>query len=194
MIHANLDFNLGMVNPSGIGSILYRIRKRDITAWPAIVNDPDAESTTTAADLAKYVGSFTLASGKCWQKIYSTQGKGSINSEVIGEDDCKMFNNKASFSYPDLTPEAIGFLKASVNDDYVYIVKAAGRFHVIGSPDYPSKTSTSGPGSGDTAGSSKGFIFEVECPDVTPLPLYEGDLVTDEGTLAISTGVFTPAN
>lgn len=193
MKHANLDFNVGRVNPSGIGTTVYRIRQRYITGWPTIENDPDKDNTIDEADMSTLNGSFTLDTGKYWQKIYSTQGKGSITSETTGDTDSKMFINHASFSFPDLTPEALGFSKVSVNDDYVYIVKAAGRYHVIGSPDYRSVT-TIAPTSGDAAGSTKGVVFTVDCPDVTPLPVYEGNIVTEDGSLNCSTGVFTPAN
>ncbi len=193
MKHANLDFNIGRVNPSGIGTTVYRIRQRYITGWPTIENDPDKDNTIDEADMSTLNGSFTLETGKYWQKIYSTQGKGSITAETTGDTDSKMFINHASFSFPDLTPEALGFSKVSVNDDFVYIVKAAGRHHVIGSPDYRSVT-TIAPTSGDAAGSTKGIVFTVDCPDVTPLPVYEGNIVTEDGSLNCSTGVFTPAN
>lgn len=193
MKHADLNFNIGRVNPSGIGTTVYRIRQRYITGWPTIENDPDKDNTIDEADMSTLNGSFTLDTGKYWQKIYSTQGKGSITSETTGDTDSKMFINHASFSFPDLTPEALGFSKVSVNDDYVYIVKAAGRYHVIGSPDYRSVT-TIAPTSGDAAGSTKGVVFTVDCPDVTPLPVYEGNIVTEDGSLNCSTGVFTPAN
>lgn len=193
MKHANLDFNIGRVNPSGIGTTVYRIRQRYITGWPTIENDPDKDNTIDEADMSTLNGSFTLETGKYWQKIYSTQGKGSITAETTGDTDSKMFINHASFSFPDLTPEALGFSKVSVNDDFVYIVKAAGRYHVIGSPDYRSVT-TIAPTSGDAAGSTKGIVFTVDCPDVTPLPVYEGNIVTEDGSLNCSTGVFTPAN
>lgn len=193
MKHANLDFNIGRVNPSGIGTTVYRIRQRYITGWPTIENDPDKDNTIDEADMSTLNGSFTLATGKYWQKIYSTQGKGSITAETTGDTDSKLFINHASFSFPDLTPEALGFSKVSVNDDFVYIVKSAGRYHVIGSPDYRSVT-TIAPTSGDAAGSTKGIVFTVDCPDVTPLPVYEGNIVTEDGSLNCSTGVFTPAN
>lgn len=193
MKHANLDFNIGRVNPSGIGTTVYRIRQRYITGWPTIENDPDKDNTIEESDMSTLNGSFTLDTGKYWQKIYSTQGKGSITAETTGDTDSKMFINHASFSFPDLTPEALGFSKVSVNDDFVYIVKAAGRYHVIGSPDYRSVT-TIAPTSGDAAGSTKGIVFTVDCPDVTPLPVYEGNIVTEDGSLNCSTGVFTPAN
>lgn len=186
----NLDFNIGSVNPSGIGTTLYRIAKRDITSWPGIIDDINEEEATVDK-LAKYDGDFVLATGKVWDKIYSTQGKGKLTYESVGETDCKMFTNHATFSFPDLTPAALGFSKTAANDDYVYIVKSAGRYHVIGSPDYRSTTSPAGD-SGDSAGSAKGITFTVDCPDVTPLPLYEGKVELKEGTLDLSTGTLTP--
>lgn len=188
----NLDFNIGSVNPSGIGETIYRIRKRYINGWPTIDNDPDSSSEITEADLASYKGDFVLQQGKYFQKIYSTQGKGSITSEPTGETDSMMFINHANFSFPDLSPVALGFSKASVNDDFVYIVKSAGRFHVIGSPDYRSTTKPA-PGSGDQPGSAKGVVFTVDCPDVTPLPVYKGKIVLADGTFDCDTGEFTPA-
>lgn len=188
----NLDFAIGGINPSGIGATIYRIAKKDITAWPTINDDPNA-ATGTVASLSKYSGNFTLAESAVWDKLYSTQGKGKVTFEVTGEVDCKMYTNKASLSFPDLTAEALAFCKAAANGDFVFIVKAAGRFHVIGSPDYRAVISPSGD-SGDAAGSAKGVTFEVECPDVTPLPLYEGTLTLADGSLDCSDGSFTPSN
>ncbi len=186
----NLDFRIGSVNPSGIGTTIYRIAKRHITSWPTIVNNTD--DAEGAEDLVKYDGDFVLAANAVFEKIYSTQGKGKLTFESTGETDCKMYLNKATFSFPDLTPAALGFSKAAVNDDYVYIAKAAGRYHVIGSEDYRSVT-TPGGDTGDAAGSAKGVTFNVECPDVTPLPIYEGTIKLADGTLDLATGVLTPA-
>lgn len=187
----NLDFAIGGINPSGIGATIYRIAKSAIVSWPTIVNDPTA--TGAVSTLSSYSGDFTLATDAVWDKLYSTQGKGKITFEVTGEVDCKMYNNKASLSFPDLTAEALAFCKAAANGDFVFIVKAAGRYHVIGSPDYRAVISPTGD-SGDAAGSAKGVTFEVECPDVTPLPIYAGELVLADGTLDCATGTFTPAS
>lgn len=186
----NLDFAIGGINPSGIGATIYRIAKSAIVSWPTIVNDPTA--TGAVSTLSSYNGDFTLATDAVWDKLYSTQGKGKITFEVTGEVDCKMYNNKASLSFPDLTAEALAFCKAAANGDFVFIVKSAGRYHVIGSPDYRAVISPTGD-SGDAAGSAKGVTFEVECPDVTPLPIYAGELVLADGTLDCATDTFTPA-
>jgi len=188
----NLDFAIGGINPSGIGATIYRIAKSKIVSWPSINDDPNAgEGAVTS--LSKYSGSFVLADAAVWDKLYSTQGKGKATFEVTGEVDCKMYTNKASLSFPDLTAEALAFCKAAANGDFVFIVKAAGRYHVIGSPDYRAVISPSGD-TGDAAGSAKGVTFEVECPDVTPLPLYEGKLELADGELDCADGSFTPSN
>lgn len=185
----NLDFAIGGINPSGIGATIYRIAKSAIKQWPSIGNDPSSEGEVKS--LSCYDGDFVLADGAVWDKLYSTQGKGKITFEVTGETDCKMYNNKASMSYPDLTAEALAFSKAAANGDFVFIAKAAGRYHIIGSPDYRAVLNPSGD-SGDAAGSAKGISFEVECPDVTPLPIYEGTIKLADGELNCATGVFTP--
>lgn len=187
----NLDFNIGSVNPSGVGETIYRIRKRLIKSWPTIVDEPDkAGADDVVTDLSTYKGDFTLADGAYFDKIYSTQGKAQLTFEATGETDCKMYTNHLSAYYPDLTPEALGFSKTAANDDYVYIAKSAGRWHVVGSPDYRSVTQPTGD-SGTSAGSAKGITFAVDCPDVTPLPIYKGKIVLKDGTLDLATGEFT---
>lgn len=188
----NLDFNIGGINPSGIGVTIYRIAKKDITSWPTVNDDPNGSGSGSGDSLSKMVGDFTLASGKKWDKMYSTQGKGKATYETVGETDCMMVNNKLTASFPDLTAEALGFSKAAMNGDFVYVVKSAGRYHVIGSKDYRTVTQPAGD-TGDAAGSAKGCSFEVTAPDVTPLPIYQGVIVTADGSLDCATDTFTPA-
>lgn len=190
MDYKDLDFKIGCVNPSGIGETIYAVRKRDIKSWPKLVDDPDSTEAKGPGDLVSLVGDFILQEGKKFIRIYSTQGKGKLTFEPIGETDCKMFTNKASYSFPDLTPEAVGFSKMSVNDDFVYISKSAGRWHVIGSPDYRTVTAISGD-TGDAAGSAKGLSISVECPDATPLPIYLGKINLANGDFDCAKGEFT---
>ena len=183
----DIGFPIGSVNPSGIKDTVYAIPKQYIKKWPTIVND-----LGQAASLKKYTvmeGNFILVDGKTWIRIYTTQGKGKITFEPQGETDCKMFVNKATLSYPKLTDEARALAKFSVNGDLIYCVKHDGKYYIIGSEDYRTEASPSGD-SGDAPGSSKGMPFEISCPDVTPLPVYEGTLALCDGTLDCSTGEF----
>lgn len=186
----NLDFKNGSVNPSGIVPIAYRIRRDYISAFPTIVDTPDEE--TTVAQYASYAGDFVLVAAKKWEKIYSTQGKGKVFFEPVGETDSRMYMNKGTLSFPDLTDEARAYAKDAANGDYVYIIPTPNkRYHLLGSPDYRVTSSISGD-SGDAPGSAKGLTIALECPDVTPLPRYAGALILSDGELDCDTGIFTP--
>jgi hypothetical protein len=186
----NIDWKNGKINPSGIVPIAYRIAKADITSWPTIEDDPEVAATVGA--LVNYTGDFVLALGKVWDKIYSTQGKGKATFEPVGETDMVSYVNKGTLSFPDLTDEVRAYAKVAANGDYVYIIHTPnGRYHVIGNEDLRVKSSFSGD-TGDATGSAKGVTISLEVPDNTPLPLYSGVLVTSEGSLDISTKVFTP--
>lgn len=187
----NLDWPNGKVNPSGIVPIAYRIPRAHITAWPTISDDSNVAATIGA--FVNYLGDFVLAAGKKWETLYSTYGKGKATFEPVGERDARMYVNKGTLSFPDVTDEVRAYAKMAANGDYVYLIHTPnGRYHVIGNESYPVQTSLSGD-TGDAAGSAKGVTISLECSDVTPLPLYKGDLVTAAGSLDIETGVFTPA-
>lgn len=187
----NLDWKNGTVNASGIKTIAYRIRKDYIKSFPVIEDTPAAE--TTVAAFANYTGDFVLVAGKKWDKIYSTQGKGKVFFEPVGETDTSMYMNKATLSFPDMTDEARAYAKDAANGDYVYVIPTPGkRFHLIGNEDYRVSSKISGD-SGDAPGSAKGQTINLECPDVTPLPRYTGALLLSDGELDCETGVFTPS-
>lgn len=180
---ANINFPIGSVNPSGIKDIVYFIPKEDITAWPTIVDN--FQTAPNAKKYTVYDGDFTLATGKHWIQLYTTQGKGKITFESTGETDCKMFVNKASLSYPKITDDARALAKYAANGDFVFCIKHDGKYYIIGSPDYRATISPNGD-SGDAPGSSKGIPLEIECPDTTPLPVYEGTLVLSDGSINCS--------
>lgn len=188
MKFADIDFNIGSENPSGISDIGYYVPKRDIASWPTIEKADSEEAT--ADQVASYTGDFALKEGKFFHRIYSTQGKGSVTSEPTGETDCMMFNNVLTLSYPKNNNEGLAFSKAAVNGDFVFIVKHDGRFIVIGSPDYRTTVSPA-PTTGDSAGSAKGITITATCSDVTPLPGYTGVITLEDGSLDCSTGEFT---
>lgn len=188
---ANLDFKSGKPNPSGILPIAYAVKKSQITSWPTIIDDPDAEGADLA-QMVNYEGDFVLAQGVNFLSIYSTHGKGKATFEPQGEADCKSYINKATLSFPVIDDNARGYAKMVVNDDYVYVIPAPGnKFHVIGSPDYPALTTVNGD-TGDAPTSAHGLTINVECTDTTPLPCYKGQLKLADKTIDCSTGEETP--
>ena len=186
---ADIDFTIGSVNPCGIGDTVYFIPKNQILSWPTI--DDDFESGSDINDYACYKGNFTLERNAKWLKLYSTQGKGKISWEYLGETDCKMVNNKATLSYPKLNVQGRAFAKYAANGDFVFIVEHDGGFYVIGHPTYRATLTPNGD-SGDAPGSAKGITIEIECPDTTPLPLYTGALRTTNGDMNTSDRTVTP--
>lgn len=189
MDYKDIDFAVGSVNPSGIADEVYFLPKPDISAWPEIANPEDADASVDT--VACYTGDFTLVEGKSFKKLYNTQGKGKVTAESTGETDCKMYLNKATLSYPKINKESIALAKASLNGDFVFVVKHDGQFFIIGHPDYRNSVASSFD-SGDAAGSAKGVTITLECPDTTPLPIYTGILPITGGSIDCSTGIFTP--
>lgn len=186
----NLVWPDGKINPSGIKSEIFFIAKSDIKTFPAIAAAP-----ATASANVSLVGDFELVTGKKWKRLYTTQGKGKVEFEPIGEKDCKMFNVKGVFKFPDISTEARSLAKDAVNSNVIFCVplphESEKRFVVIGDEYYDCEVSVKGD-SGDAPGSAKGITIEVTAPATTPLPNYTGSLVLDTGTLDCETGVFTP--
>lgn len=187
---SNVPFSIGQANGSGIGKYLYFIPSSDIVAWPTITDNlSDAESDS---GYIGYTGSFTLATGAKWIKIYNTQGEGTMTAEATGERDSKMFVNKLSFRFPKLTDASTKLADAVVNGDGVFVGWHDGAYRIIGHKHYRCDV-TPNVTSGDAAGSSKGITFAAECPDFKALPIYSGDIVLAEGTLNCATDEFTAA-
>lgn len=180
----------GKINPSGIATEVYYIPKSHIKTFPEVAAAP-----ATAGENVLLAGDFELVAGKTWHRLHSTQGKGNVTFEKIGEKEHGMVMNKGHFKFPDLDNAAKNLAKNTINASVVFAVKlphqTEKRFVILGNVDYDSEVGVNGM-SGDEPGSEKGLIIDVEVPDWTPLPNYEGALVLSDGTLDCTTGVFTP--
>lgn len=189
-IFESLGWADGKINPSGIKTEIFFIPKTDIASFPNITAAPATAAANVSLD-----GDFVLVAGKKWNRLYSTQGKGKVEFEPIGEKDCKMFMVKGAFKFPDLDNAAKNLAKSAVNANVIYVVclphETEKRYVVIGDNYYDVTTNVKG-SSGDAPGSDKGVTVEVEAPATTPLPNYTGDIVLADGTLDCATGVFTP--
>ena len=188
-IFDNLVWADGRINPSGIKSEIYFAPKTWIASYPQI--DPLAD---TATENVTFVGDFVMEAGKKFKRLYSTQGKGSVTWETIGEKDCRMFVQKGMFSFPDIDDAGKSMAKSLVNANIVYIVpmphETEKRYVMLGD-EYWDTSSNIGGASGDAPGSAKGITIEVESPCTTPLANYKGVLEFDDGVLDCATGIFT---
>jgi hypothetical protein len=189
-IFESLAWADGKVNPSGIKNEIYFAPKTSITAFPAMVAAPATTSENVSLD-----GDFEMAATKTFMRLYSTQGKGKVTFESIGEKDCKMFMNKGVFKFPDIDDAGKSLAKSSVNANCIFIVplphESEKRYVMLGDDYWDCTVKVTGD-SGDEPGSAKGITIEIEAPATTPLPNYTGTLALPNGTLDCATGVFTP--
>lgn len=187
-IFEDMQWADGKINPSGIATELFYIPKSHIKTFPGSVADP-----ASATENVTLAGDFELESGKKWFRLHSTQGKGKVTFEKIGEKECGMVLNKGTFKFPDIDDAAKNLAKNSINSSIIFVAKlphqTEKRYVVLGNIDYDSEVKVNGD-SGDEPGSTKGLTIEVEVPDWTPLPNYEGQLMLTDGLLDCSTGGF----
>ena len=190
-LFASLEWADGQINPSGIKTIVYYALKSWIKTFPRIVSTP---APSTADENVTVAGDFEMVSGKTFKKLYSTQGKGKLDWEPLGEKDHKMFLNKGMFSFPDIGTDARSMVKQSINSNIVMIIplphESENRFVMLGDSDYDVEVSIKGT-TGDKPGSEKGITFEITAASTTPLPGYAGILALETGTLDCETGIFT---
>lgn len=188
----SLEWADGQVNPSGIRKEVFWAPKSWIQTTPRIVSNP-----TTPEENIIVEGDFVMKSGKTFLRMYSTQGKGKVYWEPMGEKDHKMFVNKGLFSFPDISAAARSIAKQTINSNIIMIARipfgSEIRYVMLGDDDYDVTVTIKGD-SGDKPGSEKGMTFEVESPCETPLPGYAGLLPLPDGSLNCETGVFTTAS
>jgi hypothetical protein len=189
-LYANLGWADGQINPSGIKTRVFFAPKTFIKTHPRIAAAP-----ATAAANVTLAGDFEMETGKTFFELYTTQGKGKVHFDPIGEKDHKMFINKGVFKFPDISDAAKSIAKQFINANVVMVVllphESEFRAVVIGEEDYDTTVTIKGD-SGDAPGSEKGLFFEIECPSSTPLPSYKGSIELATGTYDCETGVFTP--
>jgi hypothetical protein len=190
-IFESLEWADGKVNPSGIKNEIYFSPKTNIASIPQMT-----ESPTTPAENVSLNGDFAMEAAKTFNRLYSTQGKGKVTFEAIGEKDCKMFMNKATFKFPDIDDAGKSLAKSSVNANVIFVVplphESEHRYVMLGDEYWDCTVTVTGD-SGDEPGSDKGITIEIEAPGTTPLPNYTGVLELPDGSLDCSTGVFTPS-
>lgn len=174
----NLDWQDGQVSIPGIRPIVYAIPKSKITAWPTLAAIP-----ATSEDDVSYVGNFTLDALATWKRINVIEEKSPVESEAQGERRCRSFLNKATFVTSLTDAKATSFAKLANNSDYVYLVQEKeGSYRVLGNEMFSTNTSVSQK-LGDSPTGDKGTTINVEVTDSMPAPFYDGEIVTDDGTV-----------
>lgn len=165
----------------GIKRRLYYIAKSLIAQWPTLPVDfygrPQA---------AKYQGSFVLVANATWKYIDILPDKSQVTSEAQGEVPSQTQLNKLTAVHPAVGEEASAASAYLNNNDNVFLVEdMKGKFRVIGSDKWNTKTTVSQDlGQGATGTTST--TINAEATDVVPAPFYEGDIETEDGTIDAS--------
>jgi hypothetical protein len=168
----------------GVRPFAYAIQKANIVSWPTI----PAEVKTAMGELVTLTGSFTLAADKKFIKIDLVDGKSSVEFSSQGEYPSKSFLNKANLVIPGTGADAEGFCAAANHDSLIYLVPdRQGKYRVIGNEMFDTNSKPEGK-TGASATDEHSTTIAVEVNDATPPAYYEGDIVTDDGTIDASTG------
>ena len=165
----------------GIRRKLYYTSKSNIAKWPTLPTDAAGRPTS-----AVYVGSFVLVADTTWKVIDILSEKSQVTSEAQGEAPSQTQLNKLTAVHPDIGPEASAACAYLNNSDNVFIMQdMTGRYRVVGADLYNTKTTVAqdlGQGATGTASTT----ITAEAPDVVAAPFYEGEIVTEDGTIAAS--------
>ena len=165
----------------GIRRKLYYTSKSNIAKWPTLPTDAAGRPTS-----AVYVGSFVLVADATWKVIDILSEKSQVTSEAQGEAPSQTQLNKLTAVHPDIGPEASAACAYLNNSDNVFIMQdMTGRYRVVGADLYNTKTTVAqdlGQGATGTASTT----ITAEAPDVVAAPFYEGEIVTEDGTIAAS--------
>lgn len=175
----NLEWTIGVDNTPGIYPDAYFIRKSDISEWPTLREDP-----STAEEVAKYVGDFSLVDGATWKKLFCDVNKSPISVEAQGEKFSKSYLNTATFKYPGTKADAIAFARNAVNDDLVFLFreKATGNWRVVGNEMFQCDVNVS-QAIGGAPTDDRGTTVEISVTDRMPAPIYDGSIMTDDGDI-----------
>lgn len=180
-IQKSLGWCQGTPELPGIKRRLYYTSKNNIARWPMLPHDESGRVTG-----ATLVGSFTLVADAYWYHIDILPDKSQLTSEAQGEVPSQTQLNKLSAIHPGVGPEATSAAAYINNNDNVYIVEdMKGRLRVVGSDKWQTK-STVAQDLGQGASGTTSTTISVEATDEVPAPFYEGEIVTEEGTINAS--------
>ena len=165
----------------GIKRRLYYTAKSNIVKWPTLPKDELGRPTS-----AIYTGSFELAADSTWKHIDVLPDKCQVTSEAQGEVPSQTQLNKLTAVHPAVGAEASAAAAYINNTDNVFLVEdMKGKFRVIGSDMWNTKA-TVAQDLGQGATGTTSTTINAEASDVVPAPFYEGEIVTDEGTINVS--------
>lgn len=186
-LQKSLDWQQGVPELPGVQGRVYYLSKGSIGSWPKLPVDSAGRPTSAA-----YAGDFTLLGESKWLAIDVMPDKSKLTSDAQGELPSQTQLNKLELLHPSVGPEATAASAYLNNSDNVFLVQdMKGRWRVVGSPYYMTKTTvTQDNGQGPTGTAST--TIAVEATDLVAAPFYTGTIVTEAGTIVTKTGGINP--
>lgn len=177
----SLSWCMGQPELPGIKRRIFYIAKSQIAMWPTFLRDLNGRVTNTVLS-----GQFTLKADASWKYIIILADKSQLTSEAQGEMPSQTQLNKLVAVHPGVGAEASAAAAYLNNDDNVFIVEDMnGKFRVVGSEKWPTKTTVAQDNGQGPTGSTSTTI-SVEATDEVPSPFYEGLLHTEDGDIDCS--------
>lgn len=162
----------------GIKRRIFYLSKSEIVKWPTLPTDEKGRPTS-----AVYQGNFLLAADATWKHIDVLPDKCQVTSEAQGEFPSQLQLNKLTAVHPAVGEEASAAAAYINNTDNVFLVEdMKSKFRVIGCDRYTTKA-TVAQDLGQGATGTTSTTINAEASDVVPAPFYEGEIVTEEGTI-----------
>ena len=177
-LQRSLDWCQGTPELPGIKRRIYYLAKSQIVQWPTLPTDENGRPTS-----AIYQGNFVLAADASWKHIDVLPDKCQVTSEAQGEVPSQTQLNKLTAVHPAVGPEASAAAAYINNTDNVFLVEdMRGKYRVIGCDKWNTKA-TVAQDLGQGATGTTSTTINAEASDVVPAPFYEGEIVTETGTI-----------
>lgn len=178
----NLQKSLGWCQGTpvvpGIKARVYYISKDKIVQWPTLPVDDKGRVTG-----AVYTGDFALEADATWKFIDTIASKNQLKSDPQGEYPSQTQKNDLTLVHPGVGEEATAAVAYLNNADNVFIVEdMTGKYRVVGSELFETITTVAQDNGQGTTGTA-GTTITVSATDLVAAPFYNGEIVTEEGTI-----------
>lgn len=165
----------GADNSPGISINIAFALVSDLISVPTPVLE-DTLGMGTSTDLVTITTDAVTVEGAVFYKMRGVVETGKIESNLVGENKSKSFENMVEVFIPGNSREVLGAITRVRNANLIVWVKDRdGDIRQIGTAGFPAQLVSSPGGSGDARGSQKGFTLTFESVDRIPAPHFQGD-------------------
>ena len=179
----SVEMCYGQKNIPGICRVVYAIPMRQIVKWPKLPSHEDMADGDTSEKLVTITESFVLAEAAKWLKLDIIQEKSPVSFEPQGEQYSGTFLNKATLKLAAHGKVATAFCAQVLNESMAYLVQEkTGAYRLLGAEFLDTVTKPSG-NFGESVTGDSGMTLEITATDKVPAPYYEGEIVTEDGTI-----------